>query len=88
VCAAEFTWLLNDKANTCASLKLSHRSRDEMKFTFDAAKCDKIFDELFKSCKIKMSHTIPPLDQLKNVCIIFIICFLMLPMIALLFVGK
>jgi hypothetical protein len=88
VCAAEFTWLLNDKANTCASLKLSHRSRDEMKFTFDAAKCDKIFDELFKSCKIKMSHTIPPLDQLKNVRIIFIICFLMLPMIALLFVGK
>jgi hypothetical protein len=37
-----------------------------MKFTFDVANCDKIFDELFKSGKIKMSHTIPPLDQLKR----------------------
>jgi hypothetical protein len=37
-----------------------------MKFTFDVAKCDKIFVELFKSGKIKMSHTIPPIDQLKR----------------------
>jgi hypothetical protein len=66
VCAAEFTWLPNDKANTCASLKPAHKSHDEMKFTFDVARCDKIFDELFKSGKIKMSHTIPPIDQLKR----------------------
>jgi hypothetical protein len=66
VCAAEFTWLPNDKANTCASLKLAHKSRDEMKFTFDVAKCDKIFDELFNLGKIKTSHTISPLDQLKR----------------------
>jgi hypothetical protein len=66
VCAAEFTWLPNDKANNCASLKPAHKSQDGMKFTFDVAKCDKIFDELFKSGKIKMSHTIPPLDQLKR----------------------
>jgi hypothetical protein len=66
VCAAEFTWLPNDKANTCASLKPAHKSLDEMKFTFDVAKCDNIFDELFKSGKIKMSHTIPPIDQLKR----------------------
>jgi hypothetical protein len=26
------------------------------KFTFDVAKCDKIFDELFKLGKIKISH--------------------------------
>jgi hypothetical protein len=56
----------NDKANTCASLKPAHKSRDEMKFTFDVANCDKIFDELFKSGKIKMSHTISPLHQLKR----------------------
>jgi hypothetical protein len=37
VCVVEFTWLPNDKANTCASLKLTHKSRDEMKFTFDVA---------------------------------------------------
>jgi hypothetical protein len=66
VCVAEFTWLPNDKANTCASLKSAHKNRDEMKFTFDVAKCDKMFDELFKSGKIKMSHTIPPIDQLKR----------------------
>jgi hypothetical protein len=66
VCAVEFTWSPNDKANTCASLKPTHKSRDEMKFTFDVAKCDKIFDELFKSGKIKMSHTIPAIDQLKR----------------------
>jgi hypothetical protein len=66
VCAAEFTWLPNHKANTGASLKPAHKSRDEMKFTFDVAKCDKILDELFKSGKIKMSHTIPPIDQLKR----------------------
>jgi hypothetical protein len=33
-----------------------------MKFTFDVAKRDKIFDELHKAGCIKMSHTIPPLD--------------------------
>jgi hypothetical protein len=89
VCAAEFTWLSNDKANTCASLKPTHKSWDEMKFTFDVAKCNKIFDELFKSGKIKMSHTIPPLHQLKRRAYVnFIIRFLMLPMIAILFVGK
>jgi hypothetical protein len=88
VCAAEFTWLPNDKANTCASLKPAHKSRNEMKFTFDVAKCDKIFDELFKSGKIKMSHTIPPIDQLKRRAYCkFHIFFLMLSMIAILFVG-
>jgi hypothetical protein len=37
-----------------------------MKFTFDVAKCDSIFYVLLKSGKIKMSHTIPPIDQLKR----------------------
>jgi hypothetical protein len=66
VYAAEFKWSSNDKANNCASLKPAHKSRDEMNFTFDVAKCDKIFDELFKAGKIKMSHTIPPIDHLKR----------------------
>jgi hypothetical protein len=66
ICAAEFTWSPNDKAETCASLKTSHKSREEMKFTFDVVKCDKIFDELLKSGKIKITHTISPLDQLKR----------------------
>jgi hypothetical protein len=39
--------------------------QEEIKFIFDVAKCDKIFDELHKSGCIKKSHTIPPLDELK-----------------------
>jgi hypothetical protein len=38
----------------------------EVEFTFDVAKFDKIFDELHKADYIKMCHTIPPLDVLKQ----------------------
>jgi hypothetical protein len=42
---AEFVWSSKDKPSTCASLKLIHKNRqDDVKFTFDVAKCDKIFD--------------------------------------------
>ena len=37
-----------------------------MKFTFDVTKCDRIFDELAKLGKIKFSHTIPSMDELKR----------------------
>jgi hypothetical protein len=33
---------------------------------FFVAKCDSIFDELLQVGKIKLSHTIPPLDELKR----------------------
>jgi hypothetical protein len=33
---------------------------------FDVAKCDKIFDELHKGAYIKISHTLPPLEELKR----------------------
>jgi hypothetical protein len=36
------------------------------KFTFNVTKCDKIFDELVKSGNIKMTHTIPPVDEVKR----------------------
>jgi hypothetical protein len=49
------------------TLKPVHKNQpEEIKFTFDVAKCDKIFDELHKAGCIKMSHTIPPLDELKR----------------------
>jgi len=32
----------------------------------DVSKCDHIFDELFKNRNIKLSHTIPPLEELKR----------------------
>jgi hypothetical protein len=37
-----------------------------MKFTFNVAKYDKIFDELLKSGNIKTTHTIPPPEELKR----------------------
>ena len=67
VYAAEFVWSSNDKPSTCASLKPIPKNRhDEVKFTFDVTKCDRIFDELAKLGKIKFSHTIPSMDELKR----------------------
>jgi hypothetical protein len=37
-----------------------------LKFTFDVSKCDRIFDELLKLGNIKISHTMPPLDEIKR----------------------
>jgi hypothetical protein len=60
-----------------------------MKFTFDVLKCGKIFHELLSIRKIKLSHTIPPIEDLKSVLIVSgIIPILMLPMIAMYFGDK
>jgi hypothetical protein len=65
--AAEFCCPSKAKSYACDSLKPVHKNRqEEIKFTFNVAKCDKIFDELHKVSCIKMSHTIPPLDELKQ----------------------
>ena len=67
VYAAEFVWLSNDKPSSCASLKLIPKNRhDEVKYTFNMSKCDRIFDELATLGKIKFSHTIPSVDELKR----------------------
>ena len=64
--AAEFVWPSNDKPCTCGSLKpILKNWQESMKFTFDVSKCDRIFDELLKLGYIKLSHAIPPLDELK-----------------------
>jgi hypothetical protein len=55
------------KHSVCSSSQPIQKNRqEEVKFTFDVAKCDKIFDELLKSGNIKVTHTIPPLDELKR----------------------
>jgi hypothetical protein len=65
--AAKFCWPSKAKSYACDSLKSVHKNRqEEIKFTFDVAKCDKICDELHKARCIKMPHTIPPLDELKQ----------------------
>jgi hypothetical protein len=39
--------------------------KEKVKFTFNITKCDKIF-ELLKHGNIKLSHVIPPVEQLKG----------------------
>ena len=47
-------------------LKLIHKNRDEeMKFTFNIAKCDRIFDSLLQANIIRISHSLPPFEELK-----------------------
>ena len=65
VYTVEFVWPSNDKPCVCGSLKPIHKDRQE-RFTFDVSKCERIFDELYKNGYIKMSHTIPPLEELKR----------------------
>jgi hypothetical protein len=67
VCIARFIWPSKDKTYSCSSLKPASKGRqEEIKFTFDVSKCDRIFDELLKSGNIKLSHTLPSLDELKR----------------------
>jgi len=63
----EFIWPLEAKPCSCSSLKPIPKSRQEQaRYTFDASKCDRIFDELLRSGNIKLSHAIPPLAELKQ----------------------
>jgi hypothetical protein len=49
------------------SLKPASKVRqEELRFTFDVSKCDRIFDELLKLGNINISHTMPPLDEIKR----------------------
>jgi hypothetical protein len=63
--------ILNDqqknKMITCPFLKLIHKNRgEEMKFTFDFSKCDRIFDELLKFGYIRTNYTVHSVDELKR----------------------
>jgi hypothetical protein len=63
----KLVWLAKAKPSACSSLQPIQKNRqEEVKFTFNVAKCDKIFEELLKSGNIKLTHTIPPLDELKR----------------------
>ena len=65
--AAEFVWPASAKASTCTSLKPTQRNRqEEMKFTFDVSKYDRIFNELLQLGHLKITHVIPPLEELKR----------------------
>jgi hypothetical protein len=44
----------------------SKKWQEEVKFTFNIGKCDKIFDELLKNGNIKINHIVPSADELKR----------------------
>jgi hypothetical protein len=61
VCIAEWVDAPKDKPLACSFLKLSPRKRDEVKFTLDVTKCDKLFDVLLQNKFICLSenHVMP-----------------------------
>ena len=55
------------KPFTCNDLKPIRKNHDEeMKFTFNITKCDKIFDALLQVKIIRISHTLPLFEELKR----------------------
>jgi hypothetical protein len=67
VYTTELVWPRQAKPSACSALQsIQKNQREEVKFTFNVAKCDKIFDELLKNGNIKLTHTIPPPDELKR----------------------
>jgi hypothetical protein len=49
MCVAEWNWGSKSKPYICSSLKSASKNRqDEMRYTFDIAKCDRIFDYLLQ----------------------------------------
>jgi hypothetical protein len=73
-------------------LKPTSKSRqDEMSYTFDVTKCDRIFDYLLQEKQIKLpsNHVIPLLEQLKSMLIVNgIILILILLTIAIFFIDR
>jgi hypothetical protein len=68
VCVAEWVDNQKDKPLACSFLRLIPRKKDEIKFTFDVMKCDKLFDVLLQNNVIRLSkgHIIPPPGQLSK----------------------
>jgi hypothetical protein len=53
----EIVWHEQAKSLACFSLHLVQKKRqEEIKFTFNVGKCDKIFDELLKNGNIKIDY--------------------------------
>jgi hypothetical protein len=49
MCVAEWNWASKSKPFICSSLKPASRSQqDEIHYTFNVAKCDRIFDYLLQ----------------------------------------
>jgi hypothetical protein len=69
MCVAMWSWASKSKPYVCSSLKLTSKiQQDEIHFTFDVTKCDRIFDYLLQEKQIKLpsNHVIPSSKQLKK----------------------
>ena len=64
--AAEIKWPAENKLVTCPLKPIHKNWNEEMKFTFDFSKCDRIFDELLKFGYIRINYTLPSADELKR----------------------
>jgi hypothetical protein len=55
MCVDKWSWESKSKPLVCSSLNLVSKSRqDEMRYTFNVAKCDRIFDYLLQEKQIKL----------------------------------
>jgi hypothetical protein len=55
MCVDKWSWESKSKPFVCSSLNLVSKSRqNEMRYTFDVAKCDRIFDYLLQEKQIKL----------------------------------
>jgi hypothetical protein len=69
MCVAEWIWASKSKPFICSSLKPTSKSQqDDIRFTLDITKCDRIFDYLLQEKQIKLpsNHVIPSSEQLKK----------------------
>jgi hypothetical protein len=69
MCVAEWGGASKSKPFVCSNLKPASKSQqDEIRFTFDITKCDRILDYLLleKQIKLPSNHVIPSLEQLKR----------------------
>jgi hypothetical protein len=67
VYSAEIVWPEQAKSLACSSLQsFQNKRQEEVKFTFNVGKCDKIFNELLKNGNIKIDYTVPPAEELKR----------------------
>jgi hypothetical protein len=67
VYTAEIVWPEQAKSSACSSLQpVQKKQQEQVKFTFNVGKCDKIFDELLKNGNIKIDYIVPPTDELRH----------------------
>jgi hypothetical protein len=69
ICVAKWNWGSKFKPFVCSTLMSASKNwQDEMHYTFDVAKCDRIFDYLLQEKQIKLlsNHVILSPEQLKK----------------------